>query len=361
MVWESSCRWMERVADRRSTSSPIHLRIALAKSWRYTDLYSYCGQDASDTRTWIGSSNFRSGPIGLFVDLRAEYFILASAGSERSAIEAEKHRRGYIRPHHHALQEAQRRVAIPPESVDWGRFDLVIAIEDSVPNAVTERHPATLWATLVEDHSLTAFSKYMERPPSGYDCFFNQHFGPTPRSLRRKRHVIEWSYTYASPGCIRRLLPEIAKEGLVMIDAHEDRREASLSPLRDLTTVQAGGRCLLDHLSLLAKSTFYLCPSPSSRRWGNALVEAASAGCVLVGNRRAFWNPCLITPEMHCEDYDAAARLVTRLRLDKDHYQRVLAGQEDRLRRFVWERPIEQIRQYLPVIDRALTARHALS
>jgi hypothetical protein len=351
---------MERVADVRPALPPIRVRIALAKSWRYTDLYSYSGPDASGTRSLIGSSNFRSGPIGLFVDFGAEYFILASPESAGNAIETEKQHRGYIRPHHPALQEAQRRVAIRPESVDWGRFDLVIAIEDSVPAGVTERYPATLWATLVEDHSLTAFSKYMDHPPTGYDCFLNQHFGPTPRSWRRKQHVIEWCYSYASPGCVRRLLPEVNKEDLVMIDAHEDLCEVRLSPLCDLPLVQAGGRSPLDHLSLLAKARFYLCPSPSSRRWGNALVEAASAGCVLVGNRRAFWNPCLITPDLHCEDYGAAARLVSRLRSDKNYYERALASQEDRLRRFVWERPFEQVRQYLPAIDRPLSIRNAL-
>jgi hypothetical protein len=339
-------------------SDPPPIRVALVKQTTYLDLLS--NPRAERVLDVITSSRHRSGPVGLLVDLRADCYVVHAEKDPECQIWREKGQH-LAYPDWDALHARQLLSATRVSDVDWSLYDVVVAIENAVPERITRRYPTVVWATMVEHHRMRAFAEYTRRPPAGYDFFLNQRFGPTPASLHRPDHVVEWPYVFTRGDTLERLL-DGCREDRVVLEANQSPHMAS--DLRARLGVQVdicGARSLIDHLMLLRQARVFY--SPASRRplWGNAAVEAVSAGCVAIGNRHDLWNPAVIPTALHCSGPRSGIHLLERLLADPAAWELSRNAQRQAVDWHCFWRPLAQLRSGAELIPRRLSLGDALN
>jgi hypothetical protein len=231
--------------------------------------------------------------------------------------------------------------------VDWSQFDIVIAIENAVPESITVRYSGVVWCTILEHHRMRPYRAYLKKPPPGYDLFLNLRMGPNPISLFRKAHVIDFPYGLNQVSGLARIYQRAAASArAVML---EDNQDASLlGPLledRGLVWRQGGvpGGSLADYHRKLASCRFLLAPRSHRPLGGLAALDAAAMDCLVVGRGTDCWNPYLILPELDIGDPVRAVDRVAALAKDDVEFDRLLGKQRERLAWFGWNRPWGQL------------------
>jgi len=355
--WAQLARFQEVFESPRKVITELcDLKVAFVKQSVYTDLYA--NPNAGSPLEIIASSNFRSGPVGLMQTLRADYYIVNVEPDTECRIWEEKRKDFKARPFWIHIIEEQKQVAVQAADIDWSQYDLVLALENAIPARITQQHPTVLWATMVEHHRMSIYKSYLRTPPEGYDCFFNQRFGPTLRSLHRSAHVIEWPYSFSNEKCVADLFPGTVKENSIVVEAHQPREALqTLLKAPEIRVHFSGGRNIIEHLELLAKAKILFSPIYERPLWGNATVEAAAADCIVVGNRHALWNPCMIDPRMHCSSVEKGWEIISWLLSDDSYYQEMLASQRTRLNWYAFSRPLLQLLYYVSKSPRPLSAK----
>lgn len=341
--WDAVARALEtRERTGRGVAASEGLRCAVAKQVTYMDLFTRV--EGSPLQV-VTSSRHRSGPVGLISDLRADCHVLAVDDAEECQAWREK-REKESRHDWDARVREQLEVAVPADSVDWSRYDMVLAIENAIPSRVALAHPNTLFATMMEHHRMRAYRQALRRLPSGYLCLFNQRFGPTLATAFRPPHVVEWPYSLMRDGTIRRLLDptETGEGAAVLVDGSQDDSVAAAARARYGSRVAiSGGRSLREHLGLVAGARVFMAPRSWRPLWGNAGIEAAAADCVVVGRRADLWNPSMIAPCADTPSLEAAWRVTDRLLADEAFFAERLAEQRRRVRWYAFERPMRQL------------------
>lgn len=142
------------------------------------------------------------------------------------------------------------------------------------------------------------YRPYLRKPPYGYDYFFTQRYSPNPQNLWQGKHAIDISYGFKRPGDVLKLFPDVQKRTFIHVEDHQDlegiRAEGVKYGLDPDCMRSAHGTSCLQYLKSLAESRVFFAPNSSRPLGGLANVDAAASGCILVGNRRDLWNPCLI-------------------------------------------------------------------
>jgi hypothetical protein len=245
------------------------------------------------------------------------------------------------------IRQKQLTVAVAAESVDWSQFDIVVAIENAVPAAVTGRYPSVVWCTMLEHHRMRPYWAYLKKPPIGYDLFLNLRMGPNPVSLFKKPHVIDFPYGLNQVSGLARIYQrDAASARVVML---EDNQDASLlGPMledRGLAWRQGGvpGGSLADYHRKLAGCRFLLAPRSRRPLGGLAAMDAAAMDCLVIGRGADCWNPYLILPELDIGDPVRAVERVAALAKDDVEFDRLLEKQRARLAWFGWNRPWAQL------------------
>ena len=351
------------------------LRVALVKQTTYGDLYSK--PSAESPLALVESSWLRTGPLGLFTEFESRFIIVRAEQDTECKIWEEKKVYWENNPVRRAddlrRENAQDAVSVRVDEVDWSQFDIVIAIENAVPSRITQLFPGVLWCTLLEHHKMSLYSSYLRRPPAGYDAFLNLRYGPNPRSLFRRRHVIDWPYNFTAPGALRGLLQsktsktpalegELANRSFtVLLEDHQPESVADAFRIAGISFERGRKASLADYLATVGRVDALVFPCPSRPLGGLAMLDAASAGVLLVGNPRMLWNPFLLVPELRAATPAEAVDLVRRLSVDEEFRTKVRINQDARLAWFGFARPLRQIADLVGRLPRALTARHQLS
>lgn len=348
MTWDMACRALEVLAPPRQVTQDLPpLRIALVKQSTYTDLYT--DPSATTPAALLFSSGHRSGPIGLFAHFDAKFFIVKVEDDPECQAWLEK-RQFDTHPDWNELHRAMEAVAVRADSVQWSDFDLVIAMDTAVPSRIARRHPSTLWATMLEHHRLANYRRYCVAPPEGYHALLSQHYGPTPTSCSRRSHVIEWPYGFIRSDTFRLILPDSPKRRKVHYEANQAQPESHYRDLLDPQHVEltaGGNRSLRGHLNELLSARVFFAPRSSRRLWGNSLSEAVAAGCVCIGRRSDYWNPCLIPPGLNCPGDASACELVRNVLDNAEVRLQLLAAQQRRLDWYCFWRPLQQLFQHV--------------
>jgi hypothetical protein len=336
------------------------LRVALVKQSTYSDLYT--APAAPDALALLRSSWHRTGPIGLFTEFNTRFFIVHPEPDPECRVWEEKKTYWRGNPKREAddraRHAAQERVALRAAEVDWSAFDLVIAIENAVPAAVTRCHPGVLWATLLEHHRMRDYARSLREPPPGYDLFFNLRYGPNPRSWHRRPHVIDWPYNYTRPGVLPKLFgrpPRTPAPPSVLIEDNQDH--ALVCALQDagVRVCQGAKATLAEYLETLLSADALLFPSPRRPLGGLAMMDAASADLALIGDPRQLWNPYLLTPAAAAATARATVAVLQNLNRHPEIRATLLAEQRRRLDWFVGVRPWLQIQAAASQVPRPLS------
>lgn len=361
-LWSLASEILTRREKRPSGPLPLPQGpVALVKSAAYRDLptlhfaprgvpltdgllwHPPPGTSAADPAQWVLSTHQRTGPFALVRDLGADALIVRDEPDLECLVWQERRARDPLHPFWTNGFARQRDLALPAASVDWSAYSVVVALENAVPARITRLHPRTLWLTQMEDHRMQAWKRARRRPPTGYQGFLNLVAGPCLRSCNRRPHELEWPFTLLRPGAIRALFPEIPKS----VDAHlETNQDPSVAPqvrAAGLTFSEGRGLSPPAYYRALCAARCFLCPCPQRPIYGSAVADAVAADCLVIGNRRAFWFPHLIQPELHAADIPTALRLFRQLARDPARCQDLLQRQRRALEWFHWERPLFQL------------------
>lgn len=326
---------------------PSNLKFALVKQYTYADLYSksFIGIGGEERKNIIFSSNHRSGPIALILDLCADVFIVDTFDESICQVFREKGEN----TNWTSLAELQRSQIVDAQNVDWGQYDIVICMENALPSSLTFQYPNVVWATMLEFHRMKSYRDYLKKPPKGYNVFFNQRFGPTPFNVFKRNHVIDWPYALNTPLDIE-LFGVYNKNESAVVDCHskDNNVPSILKMLGYGVEMTNSGRRISDHLRLLARTKLLILPIQSSERmlWGNITLEASALSCLIIGNRRFLWNPHIIARECDVKSMSQLKDLLEALK-DESFYQELLGKQQKNLIHYGFNRPLKQLSKWM--------------
>ena len=139
-----------------------------------------------------------------------------------------------------------------------------------------------------------------------------------------------------------KLFPDVEKKPIVHVEDHQDLdlirvKAADLGMDPSIFHTAQGSSCL-GYLRSLSESMIYFAPNSYRPLGGLANVDAAAADCILVGNRRNLWNPCLIPPTMQTAQLIGGLKLVNRIFRDAKLKQKLLNEQKRLFKSFVTTR-----------------------
>lgn len=356
-------------------------RIALVKQDVCEDLY--CAPPDSSPRKLLESTQLRSGPVALLSPLGAKFHLLETVEAPECQLWQERANDLHwdtldffcsYQDRIPGCDYGQRRFAVPPESVDWSQYDIVVSIDVAVPAAVTQRFPRTVWAYFVREIKAPSFAKGLQSPAIGQDLFLNHGFRWSIPGAAQ--HVVEFPYHLQYYGCFHDLfaVPKDQPRNGVFVDHHTlvmmieaDRKNLEefgpmTGPLLPATLRLEGGKSVPPRRTMdpdlrerLLGSKYFLITPGQRRVYGTALVEAIAAGCLAIGSPNALHHHgFLFTPATSAATIDEALQRITTFERNPHQYHEELKRQRDLIDWLCYVRPT------LELFDKAdaVRARH---
>ena len=343
-------------------------RVCLVKQHTTYDLFTRTGPDL---RAIVASSNWRSGPLGLWEGLDCEPRVVwesPDAECQLGKRQWGRHVQGW------ELWPADAP-ADDVEAVDWSRYDAVISIDIAVPTRVVRRFPGTLWCyTWIEGHPAGPDDHRFDFSPFyGYNVFFNHFFAKrrltgddeeVRRMRRERRAVLDFPYYIMSSSSVERLYPELAgdeRSGCCVnhhtrevLSTEQARRLKAFGPLR-----REFETCTDLHKVMIASKYFIIHPE-SYPMAGNAIIEAISAGCLVLAPRDRVWGyPELVEGSVGFGDFDGLVHVLTMLEDDPELYRRERARQAACVDEWCFAAPLANLETLLAAFRDSRSRRRA--
>lgn len=314
------------------------IKIAVLKPYFYLDLYTHSSNNFVDI---INSSYYRLGPAGLFYNLKSDYYIT------RTKINSELNNRIKKRiksKDHKKLIALQKKNSINAKNINYNDYDLIISYEGSVSTDIIKQNPKVKWAIALEDHSHRDYKKFLFSKPKNYDLFLNLTQGFTPYSIFRKKHCIDFSYTFGDSNFLKKMKIKKTHKIDIVLEVQQPNHILSDSRMDEYKIQKLDGNLKVeDYVKKLAGSKIFFCPIYTTPRWGNSLIEAALCQNLLVGNRYGYWNSILIHKDLQCSSINEGEKIIKKLLSNKNEYNYYMKKQNEILNEINFNRPLRQI------------------
>lgn len=328
-----------------STSRPARpLRVCLVKQHTTYDLYTKTGPDL---RGIVASSNWRAGPLGLWEAFDCEFRIVHESPDHECQI-GKTHWAQYVEGWNIWPEGS---VAEGADSVDWGRYDIVICVDVAIPTRIVAEYPRTMWCYYFIEHGFDESDR--GSPYFGYNVFLNHRVArsvidrnspSSQKMVRERRAILDFPYYMMTSTTIADIYGVDAshvREGIMMTaHSHEAISPDERVSLDSLIRINRSGNTLVDvHRDVLQSE--YCVVYPWTRRMtGLALVEAISGGCVALAPRRLVAGfPDLLFEELDYSDFAGLLRVIERLQVDEDLRTRVRAHQVNYVNSYFYRNP----------------------
>jgi hypothetical protein len=334
-------------------------RIAVVKQEVYQDLY--CCPPGLSARETILSTIQRSGPVGLFTKFGADFHIVKiepdpecniwkqkcwDCGSKSTEVYLNLRNRTFP-VGSKSPGPGQAQFSVPSESVDWSRYDIVIGYECPVPARITQKFPDVLWAYYIGEPCMRSYDRSRVAPLSGYDVFLSQHFRCLDPSYIRPPHLIDFPYFLQYYGCF----PDAGigeKTGAARTGVMLERYTSKVMPDAERAKLESCGPVSVtsggteDFLLNLQKSKYFV-RLGGNVLWGNAMIEAIAAGCLVIGNPEEFKHRSMFTSATSVSNFEGLSACIERFESHPDEYRRELAIQRMRCDYLCFSRPIVEL------------------
>ena len=321
------------------------LRMAFVKQDVYQDLYVVPSSE-HDAAAILFSSMGRVGPVGLMADLGADFYIV----KEELYAETQIYRK--VVPHMSRYfrllktetldkvpgQEFKRpgspvpqgEYAVAAASVDWGKYDVVISVNVSLPTAIVRQYPRTLFAYMIGEANMAT-----HKARFGYDVTLNQM---ARGIVAGGMGEVDFPYTFLRGDTLCRILRsalgrEARKEGVFMEINSTRERPVTRVPDHFRPLEEAGQRIRLhqqlirDNLEALYDAKYFVKMGGRPIR-GNSVAEAISCGTLAIMDSREVTHHELIIPECDVRTMDDVLALVRRCEADADYYAALVGKQQ---------------------------------
>ncbi|WP_160168356.1 hypothetical protein [Novipirellula maiorica] len=345
-------------------------RVIVVKQDVNEDLYC-CAPDA-DAAEIIQSTLLRTGPVGLFTELAADFRIVKTLDDiecqvwQERATELKWDTLEFFSSYRDRIpgrDYGQNRWAIAPESIDWNQYDIVVSMDVCIPKRITERYPKTLWAYYIREIKAPSYQLSLQHPAVGQDVVFNHYFRMAPPKL--PSHVVEFPYHLHRPGCFHRLfdIQQSSERRGVFVDHHtmvtmQAKWRTALQAFGPIaSTIHEGDREVIPTSEKLARRTmdsdlrerllnskFFLITPGQRHVFGTALVEAIAAGCLAIGNPESLReHGFFFTSHTAARTVEEAIEKMQLLDSDPRRYRIELAHQRELVEYLCYIRPMKQL------------------
>lgn len=311
-------------------------RVCLVKQHTTYDLFTRTGPDLSAI---VASSNWRSGPLGLWEAFDTTARIVVEDPAPECQL-GKSHWRQYVQgwdiwPEGGIAEDA--------DGVDWNQYDVVISVDVAVPTRIVKRFPSVMWCYYFIEGGPTGIDgQFRGSPYYGYNVFLNHRLAksllsPASPSLRHMRAthraVLDFPYYMQSGHSVRSLHPELARAARTGVCLSHHSREVltrgERAALMEIGPVRSEWRTISDIHKAEIQSTYFLVHPSSSRTAGLALIEAISAGCLALAPRSSLWGfPDLVVPGLEFETMGDLMGLLWMLERNPEFREEIRARQE---------------------------------
>ncbi len=323
------------------------MRVCVVKQHTTYDLFTRTGPDL---RAIVASSNWRSGPLGLWEAFETSARIVLEDDAPECQI-GKRHWSRYVQGWDVWPAGCTAELA---ETVDWARYDIVISIDVAVPTRIIKRFPEVMWCYyFIEGGPAGIDGAYRGSPYFGYNVFLNHRLAKQPlsaasRSLRQmtatRRAVLDFPYYMQSTRSVRRLYPELGdvpRRGFCL--SHHSRDVLTPGERATLATigpVRTDWRTISDIHRAELQSKYFLVHPASRPTAGLALIEAISAGCLALAPTGSLWGfPELLIPELEFRSMAELLDIVDVLEDDHALLEEARSRQEQRVEQWCFENP----------------------
>lgn len=344
--------------DRSPTQAA--LSVAFVKQASYVDLYTLPSSSSNERRVSnldiYGSSNFRSGPVGLLAHFDCDFIIVKCENAPECKIweyrlrnevknASEAHQRRKQR------REAQEREAVDAGSIDWSKYDLVVCVENAVPSSIASQYPETVWATMLEWFGMPQFKSYLFRPPAGYDVFLIQCFSSIPFDGLLPSSALHWPYGFVHSSSFQQLglLEGVKKSDALVLDRNAEafREQLNVDTALSSRISVLGGLNIQDFAKRMAEAKYYSSFGTRRLLWGNGTLDTAALGALILTDRSKLINPSIVGPNCHVDNVEQLICKVHTLDADEELYQAALEEQRQRLDYFAFWRPLFELHAHV--------------
>jgi hypothetical protein len=321
------------------------LRVCLVKQKSTYDLYT---KETGDLRELVASSNWRTGPLGLWEAFDCEFRLLDDDGARECHI-GETRWSKYVEGW--KLYD-DTVVYSKAEEIDWAAYDIVVSIDVAVPTRVIRAFPEVMWCYYFIEGGISGIdSTYRGSPYFGYNVFLTHRLGqkllasdsrPVRQMVTERRAALDFPYYFLSSRTVQALYEPCQKSGACLghqsrdvVTPHEAAALERLGPLRrDYPPAIAS----IHRLEL--ESKYFILHPRAEVRAGTQVVEAVSAGCVVLGPPSRLWGyPALIAENRDQLEVEDILREYGRLEEDVDEYAKVRSVQAERVDQWCYQIP----------------------
>lgn len=343
------------------------LKIALIKQVVLPDLY-VCETKARLEEV-LFSSIMRVGPIGLFHEFDTDFFIVDVDEARECQIWKEINQTPINGPVELLLELKNKTInqipgqefkqpgcditnghfAVSVNTIEWGKYDIVISINISVPSIIVRSFPKILWCYMLMEPDLKLDQVYFR-----YDVSFNHNISGIPYYYPS---VIDFPFTFLSPGQIENIVKtdlnrDSLKRGIFCdISCSKPQRQEKIIKEKPyhLLKLEQTGHELIIHNQNIRKNLFNLYDSKyfiklgGSHIRGNSIIEAISAGVLVIGNPTELSLNVLLPTQCCVKSIEDAISLVNDLDRNNDKYKELLYTQRALLKFCGFDRPKESL------------------
>ena len=347
------------------------LKLALVKQVVLPDLY-VCATK-TDIKEVLFSTIMRIGPLGLFLSNDCDFYIVDVA-PDKECQTWKRINQTPIKGKVELLLDLKSKLlneipgqefkspgsrfpnghfAVNVHSIDWDLYDIVISINISIPSSIVRKHNNVLWCYMLMEPQI-----YMDKVHFGYDVSFNHHVTGLTYS---KPGIIDFPYTFLHPGLIAGIMQKELNRGskkrgiFCDISCSKDRPEEKYvsEPPNNLKILEESGHPLLTHQQSIRENCIslfdakYFIKLGGSYIRGNSLIEAISAGALVIGNPDEIMLKVLLPRECQVFNYNQALDLVHRLERNPNDYLELWYMQKALCQIYVIERPMESLKNIM--------------
>ncbi|NCY22147.1 hypothetical protein EBX31_09370 [bacterium] len=245
-------------------------------------------------------------------------------------------------------QQTPSQMAISSHTVDWGRFEIVVSLDISVPLQTRRRYPEVVWVYLPSDPGTPTAKRARRNPPDGYSVSLTHTHRRFPVRPGLSSRAIECPYSFQSSWSWDQLWPAHTERRGVMVEhqTFDLLDETQRQQLEDFGPVRKPQGSVSDVASLLRASKYYL-RLQGGPLTGNGQVEAVMAGCLALGNPATYVQRSLFIPPTVVQDFGEALRRILFFESYPESFEAARATQLAAAEFVCFRRPAYQLLQQL--------------
>lgn len=339
------------------------MRIAVVKSTRYNDLWA--SHKTNNPFEVYKTTLMRCSQIGLPEYFNTDYIIVKESTEypcqeivykweEKNRQSMRYNKKGkhtdlpFLDETYHSnitLEEVSHNV----DEIQWDNYTIVITINACVPERITKKYPKILWCYYVSENDSAKINQLL----NGYQLLLDQDI-----MKEMKAFSIGFPYSFCGPESVKKIGEQLGVKGEserrgIFIELNNSTERPLLHPSKEFRYIERmtnqplllHKQNILENCKLLCKAKYYVKIFGRQIR-GNGIMEAISAGNLLLMNKNLVMYSDLVLEECHVVTAEDVIKKIKEFDENKDLYNRTLVKQNNYFTKYYVEGPISSLQHF---------------